>query len=405
MKAPWSHPVEVRRPDLKRAHWMMGNGFRPPHFRSSDVTLTPFFGQLNPTTVAGWSWRFSPTESLSQITSMPISFKCFPGPIPLHIRICGEPMAPPVTRTSPPSFNVALKFCIMDQFTITVGFLEATRSMPYLRCVVTHNVVCNPGGGLGSIEINLSDHGPTSDNDILSLLGHVKEGGSSGASLTFVLGNLEAANSILRSGPVVEIIIGSQSSSNSNLKEPLTEWILVTNILHYPLTFLPVELRIATSHILLGLFEVRKHISGRPSWDTPSIVVLRGSTVVKAHICARRSSKNLDRGISMLARLKYGPAIDKNTEIRKPKTHLSSLQKDISSVTGLFSFRFKLPIVNTTEQSKNTGRDTDESVIIIRAASLQYKDTFSSIGGKTVSQNASSKSTSSDNVVIWLVYN
>mmetsp|Transcript_16364 Transcript_16364/g.45649 ORF Transcript_16364/g.45649 Transcript_16364/m.45649 type:complete len:336 (+) Transcript_16364:353-1360(+) len=107
-KAPWSHPVEVSNPLLNRNHFKTGKGLVIPKRRSKDVTLTPFFLVLKETTAAGWSCKFCPTLGLSCTTGIPNSARCLLGPIPLHMSSCGDAMAPPVTKTSPPFFNLAL---------------------------------------------------------------------------------------------------------------------------------------------------------------------------------------------------------------------------------------------------------------------------------------------------------
>ena len=117
-KAPWSHPVEVRRPVLKRNHCKTGMGLVFPNIRSFDVTLTPFLGVLKETTAAGWSWRFSPTLGLSWTTGIPWDLRCLDGPIPLHMSNWGDPIAPLQTKTSPPGFKLALNCWKQEQIKI-----------------------------------------------------------------------------------------------------------------------------------------------------------------------------------------------------------------------------------------------------------------------------------------------
>ena len=163
----------------------------------------------------------------------------------------------------------------------------------YPASIVTHQVVGNTDGRLLAVEIDLSNHCSSTNLEILPLHSLRKEGSGSRASLSSGFRNLETTDSILRPRPVVEVVVGSKASSSTNLEETLTEGILVPHIIHNPVTILTMELRGATSHILLDSLEVWEHISSRPSRKVPLVVILSGTTVVEKHIGGRGTAKNL----------------------------------------------------------------------------------------------------------------
>ena len=47
--------------------------------------------------------------------------------------------------------------------------IEIRHEQTHLHCVVTHQIICDAGSGLGSIEIDSANHGSCSDLAVLSL--------------------------------------------------------------------------------------------------------------------------------------------------------------------------------------------------------------------------------------------
>mmetsp|Transcript_23150 Transcript_23150/g.91849 ORF Transcript_23150/g.91849 Transcript_23150/m.91849 type:complete len:283 (+) Transcript_23150:769-1617(+) len=102
-KPPWSQPGDVSGPFRAKSHLAAATGFVAvvPGMRSAvecDLGASAF--ERFETRHAGWSWRFLPTPGRSATTGMPSGSSSDLAPTPESMRICGEPMAPAVTRTS-----------------------------------------------------------------------------------------------------------------------------------------------------------------------------------------------------------------------------------------------------------------------------------------------------------------
>lgn len=154
----------------------------------------------------------------------------------------------------------------------------------YLAGVVSHNVVADTNSGIAVVKVDTAAHDAGSGSEILTFLASLQEGTSSRASLASTLRDLETSNSVLWLRPVIEVTISTQSESNANLEEPLTQGVLVPHFIHHPKPFLTMKLGGTISHIHLCTFEVWENISSRPLWNPPVVVVLSRTTVVKAHI-------------------------------------------------------------------------------------------------------------------------
>lgn len=88
--------------------------------------------------------------------------------------------------------------------------------------------------------------------------------------------------------------------------------------------------------------------------------------------------------------------------MRLLSTHLSTLQEDVATIAILLAARLVLPVINTTEQSKNSRWDTDKQIVVVRASSLEHQNTLRAISCQTLSKDTSSSTSSADNVIIRL---
>lgn len=158
--------------------------------------------------------------------------------------------------------------------------------------VVSHQVIGHTRSSL-SIEVNLSNHGSSAYSQVLSLHCFSQESKGTRASFPLCFGHLETSYTILRTRPVVEIVVCSESCRSSNLKESLAKRVLISNILHDPFSIFSVELGGSPSHVFLRKLEVRKNIGGRPPRNSPLVVILCRSAMVQANVCTRRSTKDL----------------------------------------------------------------------------------------------------------------
>jgi hypothetical protein len=61
-----------------------------------------------------------------------------------------------------------------------------------------------------------------------------------------------------------------------------------------------------------------------------------------------------------------------------------------------------LPVIDAFEQSKDSSRNADEKVIVVRATGLKDQHTLCAISCQALSQNTSSSASSADDVVVWL---
>jgi hypothetical protein len=270
----------------------------------------------------------------------------------------------------------------------------------YLASIVAHQVVGNTDGRLLAVEINLSNHGSSTNLEVLPLQSFGKEGSGPRASFSFGFRNLETTNSILRPRPVVEIIVGSKASSSTNLEETLTEGVLVPNVIHNPVTILTMELRGAIGHILLDSLEVWEHISSRPSRKVPVVVILSGTTVVKQHIGARGTTKNLH--IKSERRLSNVFAQTGCISFRIIyATNLSSLKENISTIASLFTTSFELPVIFASEETKDSSWDTNKHVRVVGTTSLENQNLLA-VFRKAISKETSSQTTTSNDVIILI---
>lgn len=281
--------------------------------------------------------------------------------------------------------------------------MKKRMKITYPAGIVAHQVVGNTDGRLLAVEIDLSNHGSSTNLEILPLHSLGKEGSGSRASFSLQFRNLETTNSILRRRPVVEIVVGSKASSSTNLEETLTEGILVPNFIHNPVAILTMELRGATGHILLDGLEIWEHFSSRPSRNVPVVVILSGTTVVKAYIGGRGTTKNLH--IKSEHQLSNGWIRPKPDACISFKiiyaTNLSSLKENISTIAGLFTTSFELPVVFASEETKDSSWDTNKSARVIGATSLENQNLLA-VFRKAVSKDTSSQTTTSNDVIILL---
>lgn len=120
--------------------------------------------------------------------------------------------------------------------------------------------------------------------------------------------------------------------------------------------------------------------------------------MVKAHIGARRTTKNLSQtNQSDIACRSEGLPWTL-------LTYLASLEVNISSIGRLFATSFELPVVNASKQAQDAGRDPDEGVFVVGTASLEDQNTIFTISGKSLCEHTSSQASSGDDVVIGLAH-
>mmetsp|Transcript_9843 Transcript_9843/g.20455 ORF Transcript_9843/g.20455 Transcript_9843/m.20455 type:complete len:327 (+) Transcript_9843:1094-2074(+) len=244
-----------------------------------------------------------------------------------------------------------------------------------LHSVISHQIICDSCRSLGFIEVDSADHGTSSNDTILSLHCLTQESICSGATFSVSFRHLESTNTILRSRPVVKVVVCSKASLRANFEESFAQRILVSNIAHLPISFRSMEFRGSTGVILLASLEEGQNIGCLPACYAPIVVVLGGSTVVKANIRAGRSTEDL-----------------------------TTLQENVSPVAVLFTTSLVLPIVFcVSEETKDSSRDTDNHGIVIWGTSLQYQNLFP-VCGESVSKKAPGQPTTCNDIIIALAH-
>ena len=93
---------------------------------------------------------------------------------------------------------------------------------PYRASIISNKIISYTSGSLWGIEIDSSDHSSSAHFKILPPQCAFEESSGTRAPLATTLRNLEAANTILWTGPVIEVVIGTKTGSRTNLKETFT---------------------------------------------------------------------------------------------------------------------------------------------------------------------------------------
>jgi hypothetical protein len=161
-----------------------------------------------------------------------------------------------------------------------------------------------------------------------------------------------------------------------------------------------MELRGATGHILLASFEVWEHVSSRPSGKVPVVVIFSGTTVVKKHIGARGTTKNLQMKSERQLSNVFGQTGCISFKIIYA-TNLSSLKENISTIAGLFTTSFELPVIFAFEETKDSSWDTNKQAPVVGTTSLENQNLLA-VFRKAISKETSSQTTTSNDVIILI---
>mmetsp|Transcript_18387 Transcript_18387/g.42417 ORF Transcript_18387/g.42417 Transcript_18387/m.42417 type:complete len:393 (+) Transcript_18387:1064-2242(+) len=243
-----------------------------------------------------------------------------------------------------------------------------------LHRVIAHQIV-RDSRRRPSIEIDSANHGARSHLAVLSFHCLREEGVGSGATLSVDLGDLEAADTILRFRPVVEIVVRSEPGFHADFEEPFAQWILISDIVHHPLSVRSVEFRGSTRHVLLARLEEGQDVDGLPTGYAPVVVILSRSAVVKADVRAGGTAEDL-----------------------------SALQEYVAAVARLFAAGFVLPIVFVVPKEAEDARgDADDHRIVVGGAGLQNQDLLP-VRGQPIGQEATRQTATRDDVIVAVLH-